>query len=277
MNLSAAASGSSASPARLVLVGVRGFGKVHAERIARLSDQGLVELVAAVDPGVALDPPTIYGVTCTPIWPRHCSAVGPVDVVIIAAPLGAHFQLSTIALRAGADVYLEKPPVASLDDFRSLLLHQQQTGRGSRLVSRARVARTRDAHRRRLGHRPSGQGQRSWCVVAHGRLLDTFPVWAAVATWAASPLSTASPRMRWRTLWSQPLPSSVAADWTRSSRWRLIYRANAIDSDDTSVVRIRTTQGFQVTCALTLCAPIDRGAASAHPRNARPCHLQLHR
>src|SRR5215204_6658640 len=48
MNSSAAAS---TSPARLVLVRVRGFGQVHAERITRLSNQGLVELVAAVDPG----------------------------------------------------------------------------------------------------------------------------------------------------------------------------------------------------------------------------------
>ena len=62
MDLSAAASAVSTSPARLILVGVRGFGQVHAERIARLSDQGLVELVAAVDPGVVLDPPSIYGV-----------------------------------------------------------------------------------------------------------------------------------------------------------------------------------------------------------------------
>ena len=53
---------STASPARLVLVGVRGYGAVHAERIARLADQGAVELVAAVDPGVVLDPPTVYGV-----------------------------------------------------------------------------------------------------------------------------------------------------------------------------------------------------------------------
>ena len=50
------------------------------------------------------------------------------DVVVIAAPLGTHFQLATIALKAGADVYLEKPPLASLDDFRSLLQVQQETG-----------------------------------------------------------------------------------------------------------------------------------------------------
>ena len=49
-------------PARLVLVGVRGYGQIHAERIARLADQGAVQLVAAVDPGVVADPPTVYGV-----------------------------------------------------------------------------------------------------------------------------------------------------------------------------------------------------------------------
>ena len=37
-----------------------------------------------------------------------------------------------------------------------------------------------------------------------------------------------------------------------------LYRANAIDSDDTSVVRIRTTSGLEVTCALSLCAPVER-------------------
>src|SRR5215217_735072 len=104
-------------PARLVLVGVRGFGQVHAERIARLSDQGLVKLVAAVDPGVVLDPPMIYGAQLYADLADALSAVGPVDVVVIAAPLGEHFRLAKIALSAGADVYLEKPPVASLDSF----------------------------------------------------------------------------------------------------------------------------------------------------------------
>ncbi|HWH99676.1 MAG TPA: Gfo/Idh/MocA family oxidoreductase, partial [Propionibacteriaceae bacterium] len=119
----------SSSPARLVLVGVRGFGQVHAERIARLADQGLVELVAAVDPGVVLDPPVIYGVDLYADLAEALSIVGPVDVVVIAAPIGAHFPLASTALSSGADVYLEKPPVTSLDDFTSLLDLEQETGR----------------------------------------------------------------------------------------------------------------------------------------------------
>ena len=59
--MTGAVSSAVSAPARLVLVGVRGFGKVHAARIARLAEEGLVELVAAVDPGVVLDPPVIYG------------------------------------------------------------------------------------------------------------------------------------------------------------------------------------------------------------------------
>jgi hypothetical protein len=37
-----------------------------------------------------------------------------------------------------------------------------------------------------------------------------------------------------------------------------LYRANDIESDDTSVVRVRTSRGLEVTCALTLCAPVER-------------------
>ncbi len=33
-----------------------------------------------------------------------------------------------------------------------------------------------------------------------------------------------------------------------------LYRANDIESDDTSVIRIRTAAGLPITCALTLCA-----------------------
>src|SRR5918998_3419850 len=90
--------------ARLILVGVRGFGQVHAERIARLADQGLVELVAAVDPGVVLDPSVIYGVDLYADLAEALAAVGPVEVVVIAAPLSEHFRLAHTALAAGADV-----------------------------------------------------------------------------------------------------------------------------------------------------------------------------
>jgi predicted dehydrogenase len=259
MNLSDAASGAATSPARLILVGVRGFGQVHAERIARLSDQGLVELVAAVDPGVVLDPPIVYGVDLYADLGDALAAVGPVDVVVIAAPLGEHFRLATIALTAGADVYLEKPPVASLDDFGSLLQAEQETGRVVQvgfqsLGSQGLRMLTEDAFGIGAPVRVSAVGAWSRTVGywtrspwAGRRSLGGRPVIDGVLTNAlAHAVVTALAIVGCRQL------DDVDAVETD------LYRANAIDSDDTSVVRIRTTHGLEVTCALSLCAPVER-------------------
>ena len=259
MNLSAAASGTSASPARLVLVGVRGFGQVHAERIARLSDQGLVELVAAVDPGVVLDPPTIYGADLYADLAEALSAVGPADVVIIAAPLGAHFRLATVALTAGADVYLEKPPVASLDDFTSLLQVQQETGRAVQvgfqsLGSRALEILTEDA----LG---IGDLVRVSAVGPWSRTLGywTRSPWAGRRSLGGQPVvdGVVTNALAHAVVTALAIAGCRQLDEVETVETEL-YRANAIDSDDTSVVRIRTSRGLQATCALTLCAPVER-------------------
>ena len=52
-----------------------------------------------------------------------------VDVVIISTPIQTHVPLAELALRAGADVLLEKPPAASLAEFEHLLSVIDETGR----------------------------------------------------------------------------------------------------------------------------------------------------
>ena len=252
-------SGATSAPARLVLVGVRGFGEVHAERIARLADQGLVALVAAVDPGVALDPPVIYGAALYADLAEALAAVGPVDVVVVAAPLGAHFPLARIALTAGADVYLEKPPVTTLDDFIQLLELEQQTGRvvqvgfqslGSHALELLRSDAFDIGPAVRVGavgawSRTVGYWNRSpWSGrrTLHGRAVVDGVVTNALAHAVVTALAVAGCR-------TIEDVDTVETD---------LYRANAIDCDDTSVVRIRTTRGLEITCALTLSAPVQR-------------------
>lgn len=246
-------------PARLVLVGVRGFGEVHATNISRLADQGQVELVAAVDPGVVLDPPSIYGADLYADLAEALAVVGPVDVVVIAAPIGAHFRLAEIALTHGADVLLEKPPVASLADFGRLLDTEQRTGR---VVQ--------------VGFQSLGSGGLKLFesgAVDIGRVLrvGAVGVWSrTVGYWSRSPWAGR------RSLGGQavvdgvvtnPLAHAVATALAVEGCRRLtdvasvetdLYRANAIDGDDTSVVRITTVDGRVITCALTLCASEQR-------------------
>ena len=248
----------STSAARVVLVGVRGFGQVHAERIARLSDQGLVELVAAVDPGVVLDPPMIYGVDLYADLAEALSVVGPVDIVVVAAPLGEHFRLATVALRSGADVYLEKPPVASIDDFTRLVAIEQETARVVQvgfqsLGSQAVEMLAEDAFEIGPIVRVSAVGAWSRTVGywtrspwAGRRSLGGRPVVDGVLTNAlAHAVVTALSIVGCRRM------DDVEAVETN------LYRANPIEADDTSVVRIKTTDGFEVTCALSLSASVQ--------------------
>ena len=242
-------------PARLVLVGVAGFGLVHAGRIARLQEDGAVRLVAAVDPLQDTPPDVIAGTPMYPDLPEALARAGGVDVVVVAAPIGEHARLAELALTGGADVLLEKPPVATAEDFARLLEIERRTGRVVQvgfqsLGSPAAALLQTDAYglgpvvdvtatgawSRTVGYwnRSPWAGRRS----LRGRPVVDGVVTNPLAHATATALAVAGCRRREDV-------RSVDAD---------LYRANAIESDDTSVVRIRTSTGLTVTCAFTLCA-----------------------
>jgi predicted dehydrogenase len=246
---------SATRPARLVLVGVAGFGLVHAGRIAQLQADGVVELAAAVDPLRDTPPDVIAGTPVFPDLPEALAAVGPVDVVVVAAPIGEHARLAELALAGGADVLLEKPPVATTADFTRLLELERQTGRVVQvgfqsLGSPAPALLQEDAY----GLGPVVR------VTATGAWSRTAGYWNR-SPWAGRRSLRGQPVVDG--VVTNPLAHATATALAVAGCRRLedvesvetdLYRANAIDSDDTSVVRIRTSTGMTVTCAFTLCA-----------------------
>jgi predicted dehydrogenase len=247
------------SPARLVLVGVRGYGQVHAERIARLAEKGAVQLVAAVDPVFAADSPTSYGVDLHADLADALAELGHVDVVVIAAPIGEHARLAEVAMRFGADVLLEKPPVASLDDFHRLLAVEQETG----CVVQVGFQSLGSDGPERFADDAFGIG-RIARVSAVGSWSRTVGYWSR-SPWAGHRSLRGRPVLDG--VVTNSLAHAVVTALACAGCRRIddvasvevdLYRANAIDSDDTSVVRIRTSQGIRVTCALSLCAPKRR-------------------
>lgn len=243
--------------ARIALVGVHGYGLRHLDNLQRLQAGGLVQLVSVADPH-----PPAKGTLGKDVGVyRSLDGLlnsGPVpDVVILATPIQTHAPLALAAIAAGADVYMEKPPVASMAQFDAVLAAAEQAGRlvqvgfqslGSRalpaiehLIASGEIGEVRGVGAQGTWVRNIAYFRRSrW---AGKRSLDGIDVVDGVATNAlahavATALSIASAR-------TVADVASVQTD---------LYHAYDTESDDTSVIRVRTTAGTVLLCALTLCA-----------------------
>ena len=105
------------SPARVVLVGTRGYGARHLAALADFHEEGRISLAALVDrefnDGGSLGVPRYTDLD------RAIDEVGA-DTVVIATPPHTHFSLARIALAAGTSLYLEKPPVPRVRELDEL-------------------------------------------------------------------------------------------------------------------------------------------------------------
>jgi len=238
----------------VVLVGARGFGQHHRANIDRLVAAGACELTAVVDPTLGTEAdggvPVVADVAAA-------AALGSVDVVVVAAPIGAHLPLALAALETGADVLLEKPPVTTRAALATLLGAADRSGRVVQVGFQS-------------------LGSHAIPAFRAGELVGAVRSAAAVGTWTRN-------QAYWdRSAWAgrrrvggvdvldgvvtNPLAHAVAtalalvgcrrADQVARVEVEL-YRANAIEGDDTSAVRVTTTAGLEATAALTLCAPSE--------------------
>ena len=239
---------------RIGQVGLRGFGAIHLERVDRLAAMGRVELVATADPAGALEGRDVpWYATLDELLANH-----EVDIVNIATPIGTHYALACQALAAGADVMLEKPPVASLDDFWLLQEAEKASGHsvqigfqalGSDALARVRELATRigeltNVQIRGMWLRDNAYyGRAAWAgkrVMNGGRVADgvcTNPL--------AHSFATAFALVGLKDI------SQIASIETE------LYHAHDIEADDTSWVKIRRTDGVPIDVSLTLCGPVQ--------------------
>lgn len=240
-----------ATTTTVALVGTHGYGATHLENLARLGDR--VQVIALIDPKGA---PTEGHGSDVPCWPSLDAALDTgirPDIVIVATPTNTHFVLAALALASGADVYLEKPPVASMEQFTALLRLQEQTGRviqvgfqsfGSHALAEIAALGTPTSVAT-WAHWSRDHTYWSRSAWAGRRMLDGEPVVDGVLTNAIShAIATAL---------------HIAGARRREDVARVeleLYRAADIDADDTSSVRITLTDGRIVSGALTLASAV---------------------
>lgn len=239
---------------RVALVGASGHGLWHRRQIAPLHEAGRVRLAGLVDVRPIESEPDAPVPDGTELFTDHremLRAVRP-DVVVICTPPQTHLPIASDALRAGADVLLEKPPVLSLDEHRALSEVVDETGRALQVGFQA------------LG---SAALAELMAAVADGRLGVVTGI-AAVASWhRADSYYARSPWAGKRTVDGHPsldgaLANPLAHAWMQclaiaglppSTVELERYRCRDIEVDDTACMRITLESGLPIVVAVTLC------------------------
>jgi len=249
----------------VVLIGLDGFGRQHLLNLARLTEAGRTKLIAGVsfsDPGPEIrgDIPVYQTLT------EAREAGHRPDIVIVSTPINTHFELAAEALRGGADVLLEKPPTATLEQFTQLL----------------EVAETCDG-RVQVGFQSLGShglpaitellagSQGDPGLIGELRAVGATGLWLRTVAyyrrspWAGKREMDGVPVVDG--VVTNPLAHAVKTALHIAGAKTLddvaelsteLHHAHDIEADDTSIVQLRTTAGIPVTAALTLCSPQEQ-------------------
>ena len=248
------------APTRVLLAGIGGYGNVYVNAMLDAGAQHHAQLVGAADPA-----------------PRACQRLGaladagipilasldealatiPADLVVLSTPISLHAPQTCEALARGAHVLCEKPLCASTEDVRAMLAARARAGRQVAIgyqwsFSEAVLALKRDILAGRLGAprrlKTIVQWPRDLAYYNRnrwaGRLRDDQGRWVldspvnnATAHYLHNMLFLLGERMD-RSL----QPATLTAE---------LYRANAIETYDTAVLRLRSAGDVELFFAVS--------------------------
>ncbi|WP_206314270.1 Gfo/Idh/MocA family protein [Streptomyces coryli] len=251
----------------VVLAGARGHGAWHLRNIRRLAGDGLVRLagICELDPLTAAELDGFGAAEDAPEDAPEQSAdfAGLLErtgarIAVVCTPIPTHRELAEAAAARGVHLLLEKPPAPSYGEyqrlqqaaaeadiacqigFQSLGSHAIPAIRG--LIAGGAIGEVRGLGAAGAWARDEAYYRRApWA--GRRRLDDGRDVVDGVLT---NPLAHA-------------LATALAVDGSTgygdmASIEPELFRANDIEADDTSCVRVTTTAGRQITVAATLCA-----------------------
>ncbi|MDT9681368.1 Gfo/Idh/MocA family oxidoreductase [Streptomyces sp. TRM76323] len=245
-------------PLPVVLAGARGHGRWHLHNIRRLAGAGLVRL-AGVCELRPLDAEELDGFG-TPAQSDDFGALLDTTgarIAVVCTPIDTHTDLALTAARRGVHLLLEKPPAPSFAEFR-------------RMADGVRLAGTAC----QIGFQSLGSHALPAIaeLVAQGAIGEVTGIGAAGAWARDEAYFRRSPWAGKRRLGgtdvvdgvlTNPLAHAVAtalaldgspyAEDVADIELELA-RANDIEADDTSCLRVTTARGTRVTTAVTLCA-----------------------
>jgi predicted dehydrogenase len=239
----------------VALIGANGHGRHHRRHLAELQATGLLRLVALADvrpiEPEAGEPDGVAHFTDH----RELLATARPDVVVICTPPHTHLPIALDALTAGCDLLLEKPPVRTLAEHRTLLEAVEARGRACQvgfqaLGSNASAYLFEAIEKNTMGVVTGIEAVASWqrddayyarAPWAGRRSVDGRPV---VDGALVNPLAHAL---------MQALVAAAAAGAGAPARLEVErYRTRPIEVDDTAFARLTFAGGLRMMAAVTL-------------------------
>ncbi|WNV89284.1 DUF6807 family protein [Umezawaea sp. Da 62-37] len=244
-------------PPSVVLVGASGYGRRYLREIAELEAAGIVVL-AGVCEVAPLDAEGLRLVGGRPLGadlPRLLAETRP-DIGIVSTPMHTHVPLARHVLASGAHLLLEKPPTPTLRQWRELveLTSGVACQVGFQSLGSGAVRRLADLVRRGELGEVTGIGVRGAWSRDHAYYARA--PWAGRRTLDGEPVvdgALTNP-------YAHAVVTALAVDGSDdvSAIELELLRANDIEADDTSCLRLRTGRGTTVVVAVTLCADVER-------------------
>lgn len=250
---------------QVLLIGAGGFGNVHLRELTRLEDEGVLRLAAVSDIRVPDNSAALLEGRAARIYADYremLAAERGARFVIVSTPIQLHAPMSRDAMEAGYHVLLEKPPAASIQDVDAILETSRRTGK---LCAVNFFAPSASALARISGVVASGDIGRVRSVKGIS-LLQRTSAYFARTPWAGKlrangnlVLDGAFHNPAAHLLYSMLHLAELigGADGTAVEPVRVtaeMYHANAIDSDDTTAMRIEMSDGTTLGFYVTLCA-----------------------
>ncbi|GAB3237053.1 Gfo/Idh/MocA family oxidoreductase [Glycomyces halotolerans] len=241
---------------RIALIGANGYGIHHRRNLEPRRREGKVELVGLCDTATIADLPEAP-IGDVPVFDDYRQMLEATDphIVIIATPPPTHLPFASDAMRHGCDVYLEKPPVASLEEYRALYEVMTETGRAVQVGFQALGSHAFNALRDAMESGRLGRLQ-SVGVAGSWQRPDSYyrrSPWAGKREMNGNLVADGALANPFAHATQQAL--AIAGDWPLDGEIELerLRCREGIEVDDTAVWRGTNKGGVSVTVAVTLC------------------------
>jgi predicted dehydrogenase len=249
------------APIRVGLIGVGGYGQQHLDTLRTLETAGLCRLVAVADPfAAARHPETVEALRARDADvhadPDTLVARGDIDVVFIATPIPLHAPQTIRALEAGKHVYLEKPPCATLGEWKRMETAREASGRLCAVGFQMQTSPALRTLKRHLVAGTLGELRTVWSAV-RWRREDAYYARAAWAgRWSVSegpvfdgPATNALAHVVHAALF---LAGSAEEAWAELARVRgALRRARPVESYDSAFLEAETAASVRVRLCFT--------------------------